>query len=464
MTGTKLSAQVFGRSVRGASHVRTDMTNQDAMTWSPASGRGQALVVAVADGHGSPKSLRSDRGSRMAAGIAVAVLESMLPALREDQLDRAARAITARWVHDVRADLARKPLTEADLSDLDGRERRDLAANPLLAYGTTLLAAVVTPTGVLYLQLGDGDIVFVARDGGAWLPLPADHRNAGNETLSLCLPGAERAFRTGVAALDRAPQMILLSTDGFANSYQNEDAFLAFGTDLLGMIRASGVPAVEDSLEGWLQETTEHGSGDDVTLAVVVLALPAGVGIASAPVAATPVTARIPVPTRPARKVVGTAPAPVPSYRPAVTPDAGRHRERARLVALSVVLGAAAVVSSLVLAVTLLRGGDEPGDEPTTTPPPVAAAPATPAPLPTALLATTQRGATSFGLDDDGYLWLQSPGSTWQRQDKYGNGWGNFWSESDGVHVRGEKGELILSLTADIAPPEKPVPTIGRTT
>jgi serine/threonine protein phosphatase PrpC len=279
VAATGLTAQVIGRSVRGASHVRTGRTNQDAIAWSTPTADG--LVVAVADGHGSDKSFRSERGSRLAVTIAVTVLAARLH--RPGELTSAGPDITARWVHDVRAELAQHPPTSAELAGLNPRERADLAANPLLAYGTTVLAAAISPGGVQYLQLGDGDIVFVARDGSAWVPLPEDRRNAGNQTLSLCLPSAAGDFRYGTAGLDEAPRMILLSSDGFANSYQNEPAFLKFGTDLLAMIDRGGIPAVEPHLEEWLRETTDQGAGDDVTLAVVVLDLPPGAGRATAP-------------------------------------------------------------------------------------------------------------------------------------------------------------------------------------
>ncbi|HEU4349752.1 MAG TPA: PP2C family serine/threonine-protein phosphatase [Actinoplanes sp.] len=497
MTSTKLTAQVFGRSVRGASHVRTDMTNQDAMAWSPASGRGDAVVVAVADGHGSPKSLRSDHGSRLAVRIATAVLEALLPELRRPvpreaalgRLAEAARAITDRWVREVRAELDSRPFSGDELSALDPRERRDLGANPLLAYGTTLLAAVATASGVYYLQLGDGDIVFVARDGSAWVPLPEDRRNAGNETLSLCLPDAARDFRLGVAEIEQAPRMILLSSDGFANSYQNESAFLKFGSDLSRMIEESGVPAIEERLEGWLQETTEHGAGDDVTLTIVVLALPPGVGRAAAP-APPPAAEPSRAPTRRGRASVATA-APAPSTQrtpprmaprtppPAMPPPAsvparewiapgGRPSRRSRLLAGSMLGGAAALIL-LILAFSLING-DEPGDE--NRPPagaPTQAAPAQPeqpkpsqAPLVPAR-EVVQCGTAFCVLDNEGFLWFVNPGADWQRQDLAGGGWTHMSVVGADVILTGDRASTRLPAPAngqippsDVQPPVFP--------
>jgi hypothetical protein len=281
--------------VLGASHKRTNLPNQDAYACIPDSGEGENVAVAVADGHGSSRSFRSDRGAKLAVLIATRLLRSRLQDLTSVPPDRIhaqlrvlAKAIVELWVKQVREDLERHPFHEDDLAGLDDRARRELDSNQLLAYGATLLAAAVTRNGIYYLQVGDGDIMLVAQDGTAWLPLPPDRRLVGNETTSLCLPEAWRDFRVGTDTLEEAPRLILLSTDGYANSFQSEAAFRQVGADLLPMIEQHGLSFVDRSLEQWLRETTERGAGDDVTLAVASLALPAGNGRATAPPSSRP--------------------------------------------------------------------------------------------------------------------------------------------------------------------------------
>ncbi len=55
--------RVVGASVRGATHVRLDRPNQDALYWRPRSGRAAEMVLAVADGHGGPRYVRSGIGA-----------------------------------------------------------------------------------------------------------------------------------------------------------------------------------------------------------------------------------------------------------------------------------------------------------------------------------------------------------------------------------------------------------------
>ena len=64
------------------------------------------------------------------------------------------------------------------------------------------------------------------------------------------------------------PALILLSTDGYSNSFQDEAGFLKVGSDLLHMIRttAGGLDMVKEHLVAWLTESTYAGSGDDITV------------------------------------------------------------------------------------------------------------------------------------------------------------------------------------------------------
>jgi pSer/pThr/pTyr-binding forkhead associated (FHA) protein len=269
--------------VRGASHVRSNAPNQDAVRWRLDPSPGNVLVVAVADGHGSAKSFRSHVGARLAVALATELLWDRIadvpaapdPRQDADNLRALLPELTERWALEVRAELARRPFGAAELRRLEERASSgglaELERNPLLAYGATLLAVMVSRTAVHYAQLGDGDILTVWRNGEVQRPLPADRQLIANETTSLCQPDAWRQFRTGSVGLDEAPRLVLLSTDGYANSFASDDEFLQVGSDLLAMIERDGLEAVEGRLEGWLNETSEHGAGDDVSLAIVSL-------------------------------------------------------------------------------------------------------------------------------------------------------------------------------------------------
>lgn len=275
--------RVIGESVPGASHLRAGLPNQDAVFQARESGRGLPLVVSVSDGHGSDKCFRSDRGSRLAVRHASAVAGELLDELHATaDADAAERRLAEwapgefvrRWREAVAADLAARPFTPEELSALaekDGARARALVEeNPALAYGATSLTVAVTDRFILYLQLGDGEILNVSEAGEVARPLPPDERLFANETTSLCTPDAGRNFRARVQALGEAPPaLVILSTDGYVNSFADEVGFLKVGSDLLEMLRSDGFDHVDASLRGWLEEATRAGSGDDTTLAIL---------------------------------------------------------------------------------------------------------------------------------------------------------------------------------------------------
>jgi serine/threonine protein phosphatase PrpC len=241
------------------------------------------VVLAVADGHGSARCFRSDSGARLAVAAATQTLDRLagsgLDIAEPGIVRKVVEALHRRWIRGVARALAAAPLTEVELEALARKEgmgaRRQVERNPRLAFGSTVLAALVTETYVLYVQLGDGDILVVGADGGVSRPLAADPRLFGNATTSLCSYDAVRSFRTGVQPLDldsgrgAGPALILLSTDGYANSFRDDAGFMQVGTDLLEIIREEGVAAVDASLESWLDEASRCGSGDDVTVGLL---------------------------------------------------------------------------------------------------------------------------------------------------------------------------------------------------
>jgi hypothetical protein len=65
------------------------------------------------------------------------------------------------------------------------------------------------------------------------------------------------------------PALVLLSTDGYPNSFRDESGFLKVGSDILDMVQENGLASVQDHLAGWLSDSTRAGSGDDVTLGIL---------------------------------------------------------------------------------------------------------------------------------------------------------------------------------------------------
>lgn len=267
---------VIGASARGSSHHRSGLPNQDACEFRQGD-RSSALraVLAVSDGHGGSRHFRSQVGSTLAVNTAVNVLFAAFAESAAAPVDSEILAIAARiaesWRDAVLSDFRHHAFLAEELQTVEAAEgavaRASVEEDPLLAYGATLLATVVTDDFILYLQLGDGDILTVEEDGATNRPIAADDRLMANQTTSLCQAGAAGEFRSKVAT--QFPALILMATDGYANSFRSDADFLRIGADYLGIIRKQGLDSLAEELPAILAGASQEGSGDDITLGIL---------------------------------------------------------------------------------------------------------------------------------------------------------------------------------------------------
>lgn len=295
----QLKWRCIGESVKGASHVRSGLPNQDAIRWFPESGIGLPLILAVSDGHGSAKSFRSDRGSCFAVETAIKVIQEFFLSSQSSDInfsalkDAAERLLPPRLVNEWRKavnkdlglsendeeKLTNKPnFTDEEkqiLVDKDGEAAwQAVENNYFLAYGATVLAVLVTEFFIVYIQLGDGDILEVDSKGNTTRPLERDPNLIANETTSLCMNKAWNEFQVHIKLYPQGtpkeiPALILVSTDGYSNSFSTDEGFFKIGQDYRQMFKSNLTEEVRQKLEGFLQETSEKGSGDDITLGMI---------------------------------------------------------------------------------------------------------------------------------------------------------------------------------------------------
>ena len=273
----------LGTTSLGDAHRRRGIPNQDALALAPDLSTG--CVVAVADGHGSSASFRSAVGAGFAVDVAAealggftAVMPRMAsPRAVERGLRDLAGELVAAWERRVRSHLAAEPIRAEELEALAGTDGDDAVARaeaePLVAYGATVVAAAVAPPFLALLQLGDGDILLVddSGPGSVRRPVPGDSRLVANATTSLCLPDAARDVRVRAVRLDEPSlvRLVVLTTDGYANSFVDEAAFLQTAPDLARSLIDHGAETVAAQMPGWLETASAKGSGDDITMAML---------------------------------------------------------------------------------------------------------------------------------------------------------------------------------------------------
>lgn len=281
-------------SLAGLSHVREGRPNQDAAgAWSTGhsgslpvlvgSGASVTLsnevaepldtrletivpcrVLAVSDGHGSPKYDRSDRGSALAVRVTLNLL-----VMAADRMVNG--SVSSRWWD---FDLPRK-LTQqwrrsvlSDAASLDGGADAE-PGDTIRRYGATLIGALLTPYGSAFVQLGDGDLMIVTSAGQALRPIEPEERQLGVDTESLCMTDAERRMRVVLHQGESyARALVMLTSDGVMTSFVDNDGFVEFvlGVDQFARRRPE---ILSSRLERGLARCSSF-SGDDVTAAIAL--------------------------------------------------------------------------------------------------------------------------------------------------------------------------------------------------
>lgn len=261
---------VFGASVQGASHIRNGRECQDSL--KKVIKDSGAVVLSVADGHGSDSCPYSKTGSFAAVNVFCKIMgdyldtyadqqEMLFTFLKREGDTKIAQEIDAEWKRRI---LRLHTRCKREMP-LDENRNKDKGAVYKL-YGSTLLGLVMTEDFLFAFQLGDGDIVKVS-ENGVYPVIEAD-KILGTETHSLSKSESWKKAITRIRRREeneQLPAMYMLSSDGLSNSYKNDEAFQKTCMDYYALLKEHGVKAVSARLKTWLQETSEMGSGDDIT-------------------------------------------------------------------------------------------------------------------------------------------------------------------------------------------------------
>ena len=254
--------------------------SQDSYAVTPVAG-GAALVLAVADGHGSGKHFRSHLGSRWAVGEFTDCVTPFARHVAEREHDeRAWHALFAqardpagpichRWREQVMLYEAANPARGVTG---DGRPPDPARLDPV-PYGTTLIGLLVTRRLLFGWQVGDGDVTVSARaDRTLEQPL-AGEEQYGDDTDSLCLPEPWTRMRVHTRPLEPVGHRVLViaNTDGLSKSFAESDGYLRFASGMHEALDREGARHVQGQLEDWLTRAAGF-SGDDTTLVGVYIA------------------------------------------------------------------------------------------------------------------------------------------------------------------------------------------------
>ena len=261
---------IFGYSVQGASHKRTGLECQDSNGKLDLE---NASIMVVADGHGSSACPYSKTVSAIAVNAFCKVigdlfssysnnLDMLMTYLNREGDTKVAQKIHSEWKKRVFA-VHKKNKREIPVN-IDGKTNENAVYR---MYGTTLVGVLITSLFMFAFQIGDGDITYVDDDGVQQF-LVSD-KILGTETHSLSKDDAWKSAITTIYrndVVEKRPSLLMLSSDGFSNSFPTEEQFCIACKEYFDMIKKYGVDAVKNNLKDWLVETSEQGCGDDITL------------------------------------------------------------------------------------------------------------------------------------------------------------------------------------------------------
>ena len=287
-------------------------TGEDAIT---VIRRRRSVICAVADGHGDPKCMYADIGSKLATRVACEVLRAVIDGSPNitaqydyftDHRDEIAQSIIQDWNRAIFTDYLSKNSKAAAFKDemfdyidtmfsttvkpMSVEEtrkyyaKRDSLADTLhqitRLYGTTLNAVAITEKFIFCIGIGDGDIIAVQGKRINWLLPPSEQFSTRTQSLCYKPQAALEALRSIVIRKTKSknrnltdtginPDFVLLATDGLRNSFVSDEHFAEKLLNI-GMEKKQEYIKFQRSSKKWIEQLTKDSLyQDDITFGFI---------------------------------------------------------------------------------------------------------------------------------------------------------------------------------------------------
>jgi hypothetical protein len=252
--------KIFLTCRRGYSHILKKTPCQDSGKYYESSDKFR--IIAVADGHGHKSHDLSEIGSRIAAEKAIEVLNNLIDKFEDEKLLYDAlkidfpKIIAKEWKEGVVSDFIEKSnVSDSDIPFEEIMKR----------YGTTLLAAILTPKYLYLLQLGDGDILLIDENDQIESITAANSELVGETTYSLSQVDSSNFWQVSKRTKP-IKGLLTISTDGFSKSFISDEEFQKVSLNLYAFFKSEGYETTVGYIPTWLDEYSRNGSQDDITL------------------------------------------------------------------------------------------------------------------------------------------------------------------------------------------------------
>ncbi len=257
--------------VHGADHIKANKICQDA---AGVCERERFAAAVVSDGHGGSKYIRSDIGSKYAVDAAIETVcaymedfDSFTAAIEKNAdyiLNRMECYFITKWNEKIEIYNDNHELTDSERKILDKiREKDGKNVDWHSYYGCTVLIAVIAEGYSFGMLVGDGTFAVVFEDGTVKIPID-DPYSVANMTSSICDKQCIDKFQHYYEK--KQPISLTVSSDGLCKSFGSEESLKDYHLRLSYMMNTE---QFKSSLEKNLQNFTQKGSGDDISVAAV---------------------------------------------------------------------------------------------------------------------------------------------------------------------------------------------------
>lgn len=262
---------IYNRTSIGYSHIECGIVCQD---YSEIFANENYKIVTACDGHGGIIYIRSDRGAKFASQSVKDVItkysiEKLENLILIDALDKIKLEILCRWNQLVEEDYSNNPFSFEELQKLSENDVFKLSNNYILAYGTTLNAAILTDKYLISIQIGDGGMFFIY-DNNMQIVFPENDENVANITNSLC--GDDAYSNLFIKSVEKDEYKgIILCTDGLLGPYQTYSNFYEkFVIPFINKFKNNNKKIFKELNEYIDNLATKIGIGDDVSFATII--------------------------------------------------------------------------------------------------------------------------------------------------------------------------------------------------
>lgn len=246
---------VFSKSVVGYKNEIKDKSSQDYLKFEKIK---DGIICAIADGHSGDFFINSHIGSRLACEAAIETLKNY-----EDEDMNKMKDLLNNKTLQVQICNKWRELVKEDMKD----SLPSVFRNNYFKYGTTLLIVMIKDNYIVYLRLGDGDIL-VKQGDSIKRVLPFYKKNVVD-----CLAD-EKAYEKmiyKIINLETNISTIIIYSDGFENSFDSYKSMVNEINETLIMYNKNIFTKmkIEKNYEKYLSGLSRNSSLDDISIIFV---------------------------------------------------------------------------------------------------------------------------------------------------------------------------------------------------